>query len=414
MKRAFIFVLDSFGIGGAADAARFGDEGSNTFGHILAACDAGDADRDGLRTGPLLIPNMVALGLAKAASLATGNISKNMNSTSVAQTAFFGAADEISSGKDTPSGHWEIAAVPVRFDWGYFPQTEPTFPAALTSAIVEQAGLSGILGNCHASGTEIIARLGEEHIRTGKPICYTSADSVFQIAAHETHFGLERLYELCKIVRKLVDPLNIGRVIARPFIGETEATFERTANRRDFAVPPPEPTLLDRLVARGNRVIGIGKIGDIFAHRGVSEVRKAAGNMALFDASLGAMDDAGDGDLVFANFVDFDTLYGHRRDIAGYAVALEAFDRRLPEALSKLRKGDMLLLTADHGCDPSWKGTDHTRERVPVVGTGPGLRGGDIGVRSTFADIGETVAGHLGLAPGRHGKSFYRTISAHA
>ena len=171
---------------------------------------------------------------------------------------------------------------------------------------------------------------GEEHIRTGKPICYTSADSVFQIAAHETHFGLERLYDLCRIVRRLVDPLNIGRVIARPFAGETAATFERTANRRDFAVPPPEPTLLDRLVERGSKVIGIGKIGDIFAHQGVSEVRKAAGNMALFDAALGAMDDAGDGDLVFANFVDFDMLYGHRRDIAGYAAALEAFDRRLP------------------------------------------------------------------------------------
>lgn len=414
MKRAFVFVLDSFGIGGAADAARFGDEGSDTFGHIEAACAAGAADRDGLRNGPLLVPNMVSLGLARAASLARGSNPKKTNQASVVQTAFFGAADEVSSGKDTPSGHWEIAAVPVRFDWSYFPQTEPTFPASLTSAILKQAGLPGILGDCHASGTEIIARFGAEHIRTGKPICYTSADSVFQIAAHETHFGLERLYELCKIVRRLVDPLNIGRVIARPFIGETEKTFERTANRRDFAVPPPEPTLLDRLVARGNQVIGIGKIGDIFAHRGVSQVRKAAGNMALFDAALGGMDDAGDGDLVFANFVDFDTLFGHRRDIAGYAAALEAFDRRLPEAFSRLRGGDILLLTADHGCDPSWMGSDHTRERVPVIGTGPGLRGGDIGVRSTFADIGETVAEHLGLAPGPHGKSFYATIAAHA
>ena len=237
---------------------------------------------------------------------------------------------------------------------------------------------------------------------------------MFQIAAHETHFRLERLYELCSVVRKLVDPLNIGRVIARPFVGKIASTFERTANRRDFAVPPPEPTLADRLVARGNRVIGIGKIGDIFAHRGISEVRKAAGNMALFDAALGGMDDAGDGDLVFANFVDFDTLFGHRRDIAGYAAALEAFDQRLPEALARLRQGDLLLLTADHGCDPSWTGTDHTRERVPVIGTGPGLQGGSVGLRSTFADIGETVAEHLGLAPGRHGKSFYATIAADA
>ena len=413
MKRAFIFVLDSFGIGGAHDAARFGDEGSDTFGHIAAACHAGEADRNGLRGGPLSIPNMLSLGLARAAGIATGKPPAGMESI-LAPTAFYGAADEISSGKDTPSGHWEIAALPVAFDWGYFPQSEPTFPRELTGAIVKQAALPGILGDCHASGTEIIQRFGEEHIRTGKPICYTSANSVFQIAAHETHFGLERLFELCKIVRRLVDPLNIGRVIARPFIGETAATFERTANRRDYAVPPPEPTLLDRLVARGNRVIGIGKIGDIFAHRGVSVVRKAAGNPALFDAALGGMDDATDGDLVFANFVDFDTLYGHRRDIAGYAAALEAFDRRLPEALGQLRDGDMLLLTADHGCDPSWRGSDHTRERVPVIGTGPGLNGGSIGLRSTFADIGETVAEHLGLPPGRHGRSFYAAIAAHA
>ncbi|TIU25094.1 MAG: phosphopentomutase, partial [Mesorhizobium sp.] len=210
-----------------------------------------------------------------------------------------------------------------------------------------------------------------------------------------------------------VDPLNIGRVIARPFIGEAAASFERTHNRRDYSVPPPEPTLLDRLTARGSRVIAVGKIGDIFAHRGISEVRKAAGNMAMFDKALGAMADAGDGDLVFANFVDFDTEFGHRRDVAGYAAALEAFDRRLPEALARLRQGDLLILTADHGNDPTWHGTDHTRERIPVIGTGPGF-GGDIGLRTTFADIGETVAEHLGLARGRHGTSFYATIGGYA
>jgi phosphopentomutase len=258
---------------------------------------------------------------------------------------------------------------------------------------------------------DIIFKHGEEHIRTGKPICYTSADSVYQIAAHETHFGLERLYELCKIVRKLVDPLNIGRVIARPFVGETPETFVRTANRKDYAVPPPEPTLLDRLVARGSKVIGIGKIGDIFAHQGVSEVRKAPDNMAMFDKALTGMDDAQDGDLVFANFVDFDTLYGHRRDIPGYARSLEDFDRRVPEALAKLKDGDMLILTADHGNDPSWRGNDHTRERIPIMGTGPGLKPVSVGLRNTFADIGETVAEHLGLAPGRHGTSFYSKIA---
>lgn len=412
MARAFLFVLDSFGIGGAPDAASFGDQGSDTLGHIASACARGDGDREGLRSGPLDLPNMQALGLGRAARLAGGTDTPSGNARPA--TGFFGSAKEVSKGKDTPSGHWEIAGVPVSFDWGYFPETVPTFPAALTDAIVREAGLPGILGNCHASGTEIIVRLGEEHVRSGKPICYTSADSVFQIAAHETHFGLERLYELCTIVRRLVDPLNIGRVIARPFVGETSETFERTANRRDYAVPPPEPTLLDRLTEAGRQVIGIGKIGDIFAHRGVGEVRKGAGNMALFDAALGAMDDAKPGDLVFANFVDFDSLYGHRRDIPGYAAALEAFDRRLPEALARLKEGDLLILTADHGCDPSWKGTDHTREQVPVIGTGPGLSGGPIGARPTYADIGETVAEHLGIPAGRHGTSFHAVLTGNA
>ena len=413
MTRAFVFVLDSFGVGGAADAARFGDEGSDTFGHIAEACRAGGGDREGLRSGPLSVPNMLSLGLGQSGQAATGRAAAGLIAPT-APSSFHGAAHEVSSGKDTPSGHWEIAGVPVPFDWGYFPNTVPTFPPELTAAIVREAGLPGILGDCHASGTEIIARYGEEHIRTGKPICYTSADSVYQIAAHETHFGLERLYALCEIVRRLIDPLNIGRVIARPFVGETAADFQRTANRRDYAVPPPEPTLLDRVSARGSKVIGIGKIGDIYAHRGVTEVRKAAGNMALFDAALGAMDDAKDGDLVFANFVDFDTLFGHRRDIPGYAAALEEFDRRLPEALARLKPGDLLVLTADHGCDPSWTGTDHTRERVPVFGLAPGLRGGAVGVRPTYADIGETIAEHLGLAPGPHGTSFLAAIAGNA
>ncbi len=334
MARAFLFVLDSFGIGGAADAARFGDEGADTYGHIRAACAEGRGNRAGLRAGPLELPNMRALGLDHAAAIATG-----AQPPAGHPAGFWGAAQEVSSGKDTPSGHWEIAGVPVAFDWGYFPDTVPTFPASLTDAAVTEAGLPGILGDCHASGTEIIERLGEEHIRTGKPIFYTSADSVIQIAAHETHFGLERLYALCEITRRLADPLNIGRVIARPFVGESPADFRRTANRRDYSVPPPEPTLADRLEAAGGTVFGIGKIGDIFAHRGIGQVRKAPDNMAMFDTALGAIDDAGDGDLVFANFVDFDSLYGHRRDVAGYAAALEAFDRRLPEALARLEAG---------------------------------------------------------------------------
>jgi phosphopentomutase len=408
MSRAFLFVLDSFGVGGADDAARFGDAGSNTFGHIYEACAAGEGDRDGLRQGPLDLPNMMSLGLGRAAVVAGYGLNVD---TPVRPSAFHGAAQEVSSGKDTPSGHWEIAALPVRFEWGYFPRTLPTLPADLTLAIIREGKLAGILGDCHASGTEIIEKFGEEHIRTGKPILYTSADSVIQIAAHEAHFGLERLYDLCKIVRKLADPLNIGRVIARPFIGENPDTFQRTPNRKDFATPPPEPTLLDRLVAQGSKVIAVGKIGDIFAHRGISEVRKGVGNMEMFDKALGAMVDAGNGDLVFANFVDFDSEFGHRRDVAGYAAALEAFDRRLPEAIASLQPGDMLILTADHGNDPTWPGTDHTRERIPIFGIAPGMTGGDLGLRATFADIGETVAEHLGLPPGRYGTSFLKTIA---
>ncbi len=410
MARAFIFVLDSFGIGGAPDAAAFGDEGADTYGHIAAACEKGLGDRAGLRAGSLKLPNMDALGLARAAALATGR----SHAGTPAPTGFFGAGTEVSQGKDTPSGHWEIAGVPVTFDWGYFPETVPAFPDWLTDAMIREADLPGILANRHASGTGVIEEFGEEHIRTGKPIAYTSTDSVLQIAAHEDHFGLERLYRLCEITRRLVEPLNIGRVIARPFVGETPATFARTPNRRDYAVPPPEPTLLDRLKEAGREVIAVGKIGDIFAQKGITQKLKAPDNMAMFDAALAAMDKAGDGDLVFANFVDFDTNFGHRRDVPGYAAALEAFDARVPEALAKLRPGDLLILTADHGCDPTYRGTDHTRERVPIIGTGPGLRARDIGIRTSFADIAATVGGHLGIAAGPHGRSFLETIAPDA
>ena len=413
MSRAFLFVLDSFGVGGAGDAAHFGDAGSNTFGHIAEACAAGLGDREGLRQGPLDLPAMMSLGLGHAAAAADYR-GADAAGTPLRASAFHGAAQEVSSGKDTPSGHWEMAGLPVPFAWGYFPRTIPAFPAALTQAIIREGRLPGILGDCHASGTEIIEKYGEEHIRTGRPILYTSADSVIQIAAHEAHFGLERLYALCKIVRKLADPLNVGRVIARPFVGETRDTFRRTPNRKDFATPPPEPTLLDRLTARGSKVISVGKIGDIFAHRGISEVRKGVGNMEMFDKALDAMADAGEGDLVFANFVDFDTEFGHRRDVAGYAAALEAFDRRIPEAVARLEPGDMLIFTADHGNDPTWHGTDHTRERIPIFGIAPGMTGGNVGLRATFADIGETVGEHLGLPPGRHGTSFLKVISGNA
>ncbi|POF34424.1 phosphopentomutase [Roseibium marinum] len=405
MPRAILCVLDSFGIGGAKDADAFGDAGSDTLGHIAARCAAGLADRDGLRSGPLSVPNMDRLGLGAAGRLSTGADVPGLDFAGDPQ-GLWGYAAEVSKGKDTPSGHWEIAGVPVRFDWGYFPMTIPTFPSELIGKISEKAGLKGILGDKHASGTEIIAELGDEHVRTGKPIFYTSADSVIQIAAHEEHFGLERLYELCEITREFANPYNIGRVIARPFSGETAESFVRTANRRDYSVLPPEPTLLDRLTQAGRTVYGIGKISDIFAHQGVAKVLKGAGNDELFEKTLEAMQLAGDGDLIFVNFIDFDSLFGHRRDVPGYAAALEHFDRRLPELLAGLREGDLLILTADHGCDPTWKGTDHTREHVPVIATGPGIAGRSVGGRKTFADIGESIADHLGIAGGLNGESF--------
>jgi phosphopentomutase len=404
MARAIIIVADSFGIGSAPDAAKFGDQGSDTLGHIAEQCAKGLADSD-KRSGPLNVPNMVALGLGEAAKDATGRVPPGLDHGG-AMIGAFGHAKELSRGKDTPSGHWEIAGVPVDFDWGYFPLTVPTFPAKLTDALIEQAKLPGILGNCHASGTTIIAELGEEHIKTGKPICYTSADSVFQIAAHEEHFGLDRLYEVCEIAFKLVEPYNIGRVIARPFVGETPADFKRTSNRRDLAVPPHKPTLLDLFSKAGGTVVSVGKIADIYAHRGIAKKVKASGNMALFDAMMTEIDESPDNSIVFTNLVDFDMEFGHRRDVAGYANALEEFDKRIPELRAVLKPGDLVIITADHGCDPTWRGNDHTREFVPILAFGPAIAPGPFGMRETFADIGQTVAEHLGIAPLATGTSF--------
>ncbi|MFK4810779.1 phosphopentomutase [Devosia sp. ZW T5_3] len=404
MPRAILCILDSVGIGGAPDAAAYGDVGSNTFGHIAEHAAAGKADKAGLRAGPLNVPNLDALGIGAAIKLSTGTMPPNLSATP--KGGRFGVGREVSKGKDTPSGHWEIAGVPVPFEWGYFPQTEPTFPPALIEEFIKRAKLPGILGDKHASGTNIIAELGEESIRTGKPICYTSIDSVFQIAAHESHFGLDRLYEICQIAFELTAPLNIGRVIARPFVGEDAKSFKRTGNRRDFAISPPEPTLLDRNKAAGNQVFAIGKISDIYAAHGVTHKLKGTGLPQLFDKTLEAMEMAADNAFIMTNFVDFDSEYGHRRDVPGYAAALEYFDARLPELIAKLRDDDLLILTADHGNDPTWPGTDHTREQIPILLFSPSVSAGEIGIRSTFADIGETIAHWLGLAPGRHGKSF--------
>jgi phosphopentomutase len=392
-KRAIILVMDSFGLGATPDAVRFGDEGADTLGHI--------AERRAAQGEPLQVPNLARLGLGLAAHLVHGRSLPGLGTHAI--TGIYGAAKEVSRGKDTPSGHWEIAGCPVPFDWGYFEEKTPCFPQPFLEAFIAEAKLPGILGDCHASGTEIIDRLGEEHIKTGKPICYTSADSVFQVAAHEAHFGLDRLYEICAVAKRLLEPLQIARVIARPFIGERAGSFQRTAHRRDLTTPPPEETLLDVTLANGGDVIGIGKISDIFAGRSVPKTLKAENNMGLFDRTLDAMEEAGDRSIIFANFVDFDTLHGHRRNVEGYAAALEEFDRRLPELEAKLQPGDLVLITADHGCDPTFKGTDHTREHVPVIFFGPDFKPHSVGIRGSFADMGQTIASHLGLAPLKHG-----------
>ncbi|MDY4179766.1 MAG: phosphopentomutase [Escherichia coli] len=521
MKRAFIMVLDSFGIGATEDAERFGDVGADTLGHIAEACAKGEADNG--RKGPLNLPNLTRLGLAKAHEGSTGFIPAGMDGNAEVIGAY-AWAHEMSSGKDTPSGHWEIAGVPVLFEWGYFSDHENSFPQELLDKLVERANLPGYLGNCHSSGTVILDQLGEEHMKTGKPIFYTSADSVFQIACHEETFGLDKLYELCEIAREELTNggYNIGRVIARPFIGDKAGNFQRTGNRHDLAVEPPAPTVLQKLVERANlpgylgnchssgtvildqlgeehmktgkpifytsadsvfqiacheetfgldklyelceiareeltnggynigrviarpfigdkagnfqrtgnrhdlaveppaptvlqklvdekhgQVVSVGKIADIYANCGITKKVKATGLDALFDATIKEMKEAGDNTIVFTNFVDFDSSWGHRRDVAGYAAGLELFDRRLPELMSLLRDDDILILTADHGCDPTWTGTDHTREHIPVLVYGPKVKPGSLGHRETFADIGQTLAKYFGTSDMEYGKAMF-------
>lgn len=405
MKRAIILVLDSLGIGATEDAYKFGDENANTLGSIAKACARGKADnRD--RNGLLRLPNLNRLGLGKACEESSGYYPEGLDSNATI-IATYGHAKELSTGKDTPSGHWEIAGVPVLFEWGYFTDKENSFPKKLTDKILARANLTGFLGNCSASGTDILDKLGEEHIKSGLPIFYTSGDSVFQIACHEEHFGLDRLLALCEIAREELDGYNIGRVIARPFIGQEKGHFERTGNRRDFAVEPPSITVLQKLVdEKGGEVISIGKIADIYAHCGITQKIKASGIEALFNATLEAMKTAGDNSIVFTNFVDFDSHFGHRRDVAGYAAALEYFDQRLPEIMDLVGENDILILTADHGCDPTWPGTDHTREHIPVLVYSPLLAVGTIGRRDTFADIGQTLAEYFGTSSMKYGKSF--------
>jgi phosphopentomutase len=387
--RVCILMMDSLGIGASLDAVKYGDEKANTLAHIIDAFPQ------------INIPHLTRWGLLHALEQSSG-LNYHQNAKVEGR---YGYGIEQSHGKDTPSGHWEMMGLPVLFDWGYFPETIPCFPEELIAKFLKETGLKGVLGNCHASGTEIIDRFGQEHQKTGYPIVYTSADSVFQIAAHEEHFGLERLYEICEVARKLVDDYKIGRVIARPFVGKP-GEYVRTANRRDYTTPPFAPTLLDHLKNAGHKVYAIGKIADIFAHQGVTDIIHGQDNQDLFDITMDIMKKAPAGSLVFTNFVDFDSKYGHRRDIAGYAKALEQFDKNLVKLEAILKPDDIVFLVADHGCDPTLPGSDHTREHIPIVMYGPKVQAGIIGARQTFADVGQTIAQYLEVGNLQAGQSF--------
>lgn len=391
MARAFIILLDSFGIG-SVDAGGGEDVGADTLRHVAEYCH--------LNNHALRLPNLTRLGLNCAAM-----ISKGLPVPGLALdheiNAAYGCAAPLSYGKDTTSGHWELAGVPVFSKWGHY----TSFPAELIENLIQGANLTGILGNKASSGTEIINELGQEHQRSNKPIIYTSADSVLQIAAHEESFGLARLYNLAEFAREISTKFNIARVIARPFIGNP-GCYLRTSGRRDYSLAPPELTLLDHMVAQGRRVYAIGKVADIYAHRGITDNIAAYGNANLFNKFIEVAVHAASGSLVFVNLVDFDTLYGHRRDILGYANALMEFDAMLPAFEQLLQTGDLAIITADHGCDPSWPGSDHTREYVPILAFGPGIKTQSIGKRSSFADIGQTIAHHLGMPALEYGIDF--------
>lgn len=396
MAKAIILMMDSFGVGGANDAAAFDDEGANTFLHIAE------------NYPNFSVPNMQALGLQKAGFIASGVLAPlEENKAKISLGSKYGAMEEISAGKDTISGHWEMAGVPVYKDFGHFKLEYPSFPADMIERICARANIPGILGNKAASGTVIIQEFGEEHIAGGKPIFYTSADSNLQIAAHEEIFGLDRLYKLCEIAFEEVKPYNIGRVIARPFVGRKAGEFVRTKNRHDYALSPFAPTILDKAKEAGFEVTAIGKIRDIYAGSGVTKAVKASGLKELWDVTLKEIELMGKKNgIVFTNFVDFDMEWGHRRNVNGYAEGLMYFDGRLPEIAEVIDDDDIVFITADHGCDPTYKGTDHTRECVPVLMFGKNVAEENIGRRSTYADIAATIAEKFELQPFNVGKSF--------
>ena len=407
-KKAIILLFDSFGVGQAPDADTFGDVGADTFGHVVEYFKD-----NGLS---LSLPNLSKKGLKKAAEQSRGeSLAIDVaNGDNTVINAKYGYCAEVSKGKDTPSGHWEIAGVPVMFDWYYFTPKEGNdgsyFDKAFIDAWAEKAGLTdGYIDAGHASGTEVLKRLGCQSCMSKKPIVYTSADSVFQVAAHEDYFGLEKLLDICKIAREVLDEMGmqVGRVIARPFVGETADEYVRTGNRKDYSILPPAPTLLDNIKKAGGDVVSVGKIADIYAEQGITKKVKATGLEDLFDKTLEEYKNADEDTLVFTNFVDLDSSFGHRRDPKGYGRALEYLDSRLPELDATLDDDTVVILAADHGCDPTWLGSDHTRENIPFLVWGKNIQTENIGARNTFADIGQSIADFMGVEKLPIGKSIF-------
>lgn len=384
MNNFFIIVLDGVGIGELPDAKNYNDEGSNTLSNMADA------------VGGLNLPNLEKFGLGNISSI------KGVNSISN-PLASFGKMSEASKGKDSTTGHWEIGGLLVDTDFNYYPNG---FPKEITDKFLSLTECKGFLGNKAASGTEIINELGDEHVKTGFPIIYTSADSVFQIAAHQDVIPLERLYKICEITRNkvLVEPLNIGRVIARPFLGES-GNYNRTVYRKDYSLDPPQDTILDVLQKNNINTVAIGKINDLFNYKGITNQLKSKSNEEGFEKLLYASDEFSES-LIFTNLVDFDVYFGHRNDPIGFANALKVFDNFLPVLIDKLHESDRLILTADHGNDPTTPSTDHSREYVPILYFGKSKSSNNLGIRSTFSDVGKTVADYFGVANNLKGKSF--------
>ena len=390
--KAALLVIDSFGIGALPDAGLYGDEGSNTALHICQ------------NIPHVRLPNLTRLGLGNCSEI-LGNPLPGIPSQA-SPLASYGVMNERSPGKDTTTGHWELAGIVLDQPFQTFPSNAPTFPEEILQPF-RQAFRVGILGNESASGIDIIRRLGEEHLRSGDPIVYTSADSVLQVAAHEKVIPLEQLYEMCRVFRRLCDPFQVGRVIARPFLGEP-GNFERTANRKDFSLPLPHETILDVISEQGVKTIAVGKIGDIFNEQGIEESYHDKGNTACLDRTVKLLRDrAEESFFMFVNYVDTDMFYGHRRNVRGYYESLVEIDEYLGQMIDYLNTGDLLMVTADHGCDPTFKGSDHTREYVPMLAYRKGWPGGNIGIRDSFADAAQSVAACFGTSALPNGTSFF-------